>query len=63
MYNLSEGVYRDGIEQGMEQGMERVRRETVLALLQEKMPPDLIGRVTKLSVEEVRALGKRQGLL
>mgnify|MGYP000987749368 CR=1 FL=1 len=63
MCNLSEGVYRDGIEQGMEQGMERVRRETVLALLQEKMPPDLIGRVTKLSVEEVRALGKRQGLL
>ena len=51
MCNLSEGVYRDGVEYGLEQGREQGRMETVLALLREKMSLDLIARVTKLSAE------------
>ena len=65
--NLSEGVYRDGvafgIEQGLEQGLEQGRKETVLALLREKMPLDLIVRVTKLSAEKIQDIGKLNGFL
>ena len=65
--NLSEGVYRDGvaygIEQGLEQGIEQGRIETVLALLKEKMPLDLIARVTKFSAEKIRDIGRMNGVL
>ena len=65
--NLSEGVYRDGVaygmEQGLEQGLEQGRKETVLALLREKMPLDLIVRVTKLSAEKIQDIGKLNGFL
>ena len=67
MCNLSEGVYQDGVayglEQGLEQGLAQGRRETVLALLQEKMPLDLIARVTKLSAEKIQDIGKLNGIL
>lgn len=58
MCNLSEGVYRDGLEQGLEQG----KKETVLALLEEKMPLDFIMRVTKLSAEKIRDIGRMNGV-
>nr|WP_167535621.1 monoheme cytochrome c [Centipeda periodontii] len=56
---MSEGVYRDGVEYGLEQG----RMETVLALLREKMPLDLIARVTKLSAEKIQDIGRLNGIL
>ena len=59
MCNLSEGVYRDGVEYGLEQG----RMETVLALLREKMSLDLIARVTKLSAEKIQEIGRLNGIL
>ena len=67
MCNLSEGVYRDGVEygleQGREQGLEQGRMETVLALLREKMSLDLIARVTKLSAEKIQEIGRLNGIL
>ena len=68
---LSEGVYQDGVAHGLEQGLERGlergleqgRKETVLALLREKMPLDLIVRVTTLSAEKIRDIGKLNGIL
>ena len=67
MCNLSEGVYRDGVEygleQGLEKGLEQGRMETVLALLREKMPLDLIARVTKLSAEKIQEIGRLNGIL
>ena len=63
MCNLSEGVYRDGVEYGLEQGLEQGRMETVLALLREKMPLDLIARVTKLSAEKIQDIGRLNGVL
>ena len=67
MCNLSEGVYRDGVEygleQGLEQGREQGRMETVLALLREKMSLDLIARVTKLSAEKIQEIGRLNGIL
>ena len=63
MCNLSEGVYRDGVEYGLEQGREQGRMETVLALLREKMSLDLIARVTKLSAEKIQEIGRLNGIL
>ena len=63
MCNLSEGVYRDGVEYGLEQGLEQGRMETVLALLREKMSLDLIARVTKLSAEKIQEIGRLNGIL
>ena len=50
-------------EEGLEQGLEQGRKETVLALLREKMPLDLIVRVTTLSAEKIRDIGKLNGIL
>ncbi len=61
MCNLSEGVYRDGWEGGLHQGLEQGKQETVRALLQEKMPLDFIMRITKLSEEEIRDIGRMNG--
>ena len=60
---LSEGIYQDGVVHGLEQGLEQGRKETVLALLREKMPLDLIVRVTTLSAEKIRDIGKLNGIL
>ena len=75
MCNLSEGIYRDGIEagvvqgvaqgvaQGVVQGREESAKDMVLSLLKEKMPLDFIMRVTKLSAERVREIGTPYGYM
>ena len=79
MCNLSEGIYRDGIEagvaqgvaqgmaqgvaQGVAQGREESAKDMVLSLLKEKMPLDFIMRVTKLSAERVREIGAPHGYM
>jgi len=52
-----------GLAEGHKQGLEQGRKETVLALLREKMPLDLIVRVTTLSAEKIRDIGKLNGIL
>ena len=65
MCNLSEGIYRDGLEAGMAQGMaqgkEDSAKDMALSLLDENMPLDFILRVTKLSAERVREIGAAHG--
>ena len=61
MCNLSEGIYRDGLEAGMAQGKEDSAKDMALSLLDENMPLDFILRVTKLSAERVREIGAAHG--
>jgi hypothetical protein len=61
MCNLSEGIYRDGVEDGMEQGKEESAKDMVLSLLNENMPLDFIMRVTKLPAERVREIAAPHG--
>ena len=69
MCNLSEGIYRDGVEagvaqgvaQGMEQGKKESVKDMVLSLLNENMPLDFIMRVTKLPAERVREIAAPHG--
>ena len=60
MCNLSEGIFEQGIEQGLAQGMERGimqgAERTAVGLLRENMPMDLIVRVTSLSLERLMEL-------
>ena len=67
MCNLSEGVERRGIEKGMAlglaEGREQMANETVIGMLKEKLSVDMISRVTKLSVEQVKEIGKKNALI
>ena len=75
MCNLSTGIYEQGVErgiaqgmergiaQGMERGMENTRKETALSMLKEKLPIEMIARITNLSADDIRALAKEHSLL
>ena len=52
MCNLSTGIY----EQGIEQGIETNRTATVLSMLKENLPIEMIARITNLSADKIRAL-------
>lgn len=67
MCNLSEGIERRGIEQGIKKGLEQGRSEatekTALEMLRDKMDMHLIAKYTKLSLEKLNELGRLHGLL
>ena len=62
-----EAVFEDGleqgIEQGLEQGLEQGRISAVLNMLKEKLPLDMIARVSEMSVEKIREIGRMHSLL
>ncbi|WP_407399042.1 hypothetical protein [Anaerovibrio sp.] len=67
MCNLSEGVERRGIEKGialgLAKGREQMANETVIELLKEKISIEMIARATKLTVEQVKEIGKKNALI
>ncbi len=67
MCNLSEGVERRGIEKGialgLAKGREQMANETVIELLKEKFSIEMIARATKLTVEQVKEIGKKNALI
>ena len=67
MCNLSEGIEQRGIEKGIEkgiaQGREQMANETVIEMLKGKMSVDMIARFTKLTVEQVKEIGKKNALI
>ena len=60
-----------GMAQGMEKGMEKGRNEgirqeresNILGMLREKIPMETIARITKMSVEQIKEIGKLHGVL
>lgn len=54
-----EAVFEDGLEQGLEQG----RISAVLNMLKEKLPLEMIARISEMSVEKIREIGKTHSLL
>ena len=75
---LAEGLEKgiaEGLEKGMQKGMEKGRTEgrnegiqqernsNILGMLREKIPMETIARITKVSVEQIRELGKLNGVL
>ena len=59
---FEEGLER-GREQGLEQGLEQGRVFAVLGMLKEKLPLEMISRVSEMSVEKIREIGRMHSLL
>ena len=55
--------FEDGREQGRAEGRDEERGTMILNMLREKMPLELIAKVSNLSLEKVRELGKMHSLL
>lgn len=52
-----------GREEGRAEGREEVINEAAINMLKEKLPVDMISRVTKLTVEQITEIGKKNALL
>ena len=50
-----EAVFEDGLEQG--------RISAVLNMLKEKLPLEMIARISEMSVEKIREIGRMHSLL
>lgn len=50
-------------EKGRIEGREEVINEAAIDMLKEKLPVDMISRVTKLTVEQITEIGKKNALL
>jgi predicted transposase YdaD len=53
----------EGLEKGLEKGIQQERNSNILGMLREKIPMETIARITKVSVEQIRELGKLNGVL
>jgi len=68
--SLEKGM-QEGMEKGMEkgraegrnEGIQQERNSNILGMLREKIPMETIARITKVSVEQIRELGKLNGVL
>lgn len=56
---FEEAKFEEGLEQGLEQG----RTSVVLSMLKEKLPLDMIARVSEMPPEKIREIGKMHSLL
>ena len=52
-----------GMERGMERGREERNIAVVLGMLKEKLPLEMIARVSDISMDKIRAIGRRHSLL
>ena len=52
-----------GRAEGLEKGIKQERNSNILGMLREKIPMETIARITKVSVEQIRELGKLNGVL
>lgn len=50
-------------KEGLEEGQEAEKRKTILGMLHEKLPIDMIARVTHASIDQITEIGKLNGLL
>ena len=62
---FEEGLERgreQGLEQGLERGLEQGRMSAVLGMLKEKLPLEMISRVSEMSIEKIREIGRMHSL-
>lgn len=64
---FEEAKFEEGLEQGREEGLEQGREEgksaMILGMLREKMPLEMIAKISELSLDKVRELGRMHSLL
>ena len=62
----AEGMERgraEGMERGRAEGMEQGKVDIVLEMLRDKLPLEMIARISKFSMERVQELGRMHSLL
>ncbi len=59
---LQQGL-AEGRNKGRNEGIQQERNSNILGMLREKIPMETIARITKVSVEQIRELGKLNGVL
>ena len=60
---LARNFAENGRAEGMEKGIQQKCNSNILGMLREKIPMETIARITKVSVEQIRELGKLNGVL
>lgn len=63
MCEAMEMLTNEAEARGMERGMERGKASVVLGMLREKMPLETIAKVSEISMEKIREIGRMHGLL
>ena len=63
MCEVMEMLTNEAEERGMERGMERGKTAVVLGMLREKMSLETIARVSDISMEKIREIGRMHSLL
>ena len=63
MCEAMEMLTNEAEERGMERGMERGKMVVVVGMLREKMPLETIARVSDISMEKIREIGRMHRLL
>ncbi len=53
----------EGCAEGRTEGVQQEKNRTILGMLRDKIPMETIARITKVSVEQIRELGKLNGIL
>lgn len=53
----------EGIAEGLAQGEAKGKAEVVIQMLQEKLSLEMIARLTKLTVEQIKEIGQANALL
>ena len=59
---FEEAKFEEGLEQGLERGLEQGRMSAVLGMLKEKLPLEMISRVSEMSIEKIREIGRMHSL-
>ena len=59
---LEQGL-QQGLAEGRNKGIQQERNSNILGMLREKIPMETIARITKVSVEQIRELGRLNGVL
>ena len=52
---IEQGI-KQGIEQGTRQGIEQKEKEIVISMIDEGLEPEVISKITKLSMEEIKKI-------
>ena len=67
MCTLGESIARENLEKGLlkgrNEGIRQERESNILGMLREKIPMETIARITKVSVEQIKEIGKLHGVL
>ena len=63
LYMVYEQTLMEMEEKGRIEGREEVITEAAIDMLKEKLPVDMISRVTKLTVQQITEIGKKNALL